>query len=393
MRSKPILFVQKIENLSEMPKHSRREDSESDEEVPLPKKNCFELPRILQNEVVVGLIVSNITPGRDLLQSIKIESLLIRNLYHLVLPHWLSEISSIKEIVIENCKSVNHESVEVEEDVPPYHFKLCALTSMTFKMCKKIYINSFSEWAPNLKTVKFDMCDCVDIVGESSACVFEEVYLNRSTFGNLDWIGSESTLKRVYMHYNRLSEIPIQICNISHLENVDLLLGSIPKIPKISTMWPNIRVLVLNCDSTTQIEDESFEELQKLESLTINWCSKAGSLQQIASIPNLKNLFLHNVYFDKIDISDENSFQKLETLRVWTFGHSFPTWIHRCKNLRSLWLHGSHEKQPKIPENLTSLVKLKDIHLSNISPNSSIVSLLMMPSLESISVNSYSWNK
>lgn len=375
-----------------MPKHLRWEDYESDEEVPPPKKNCFELPNNLQNEVIVGLIVSGTTPDRDLLQNIKIEFLIIKNLWHLVLPHWLCDIPSLKEIVIENCKEFKQDIAEVNEDDLFYDFELHALTSITFRRCKKIYINSFSRWAPNLQTVKFDVCECVDIVGESRESGIENILLNCSKFGNLDWIGSSPKTKRLYMNYSPSSEIPSQIRNMSRLEDVYLSLD-VKKIPKISTMWPNVRVLNLSLTLTTHFQEGAFEELQHLESLTIRGSVKVGSLQQIASIPNLKNLFLHNVNFNNTDVPDENTFQKLDSLHIQEDWMPFPNWIHRCKNIISLCLSGSIHRPQALPENLACLDKLEDIQLINILPNSYILPLLKMPSLKSISIDSYSWKK
>lgn len=344
-----------------MPKHFRREDSESGEEVPQPKKNWFELASNLQNEVVVGLIASNITPDRDLLQSIKIEFLFIGNLHHLVLPHWLSELSSLKEIVIEGCKEFKQELAD-EGSFPFYDFKLRALIGITFRGCKKIYVNSFSKWAPNLKTVKFDNCDWADISGKSSDCGFEYIHLNHTSFKNLDWVDSSPATKRLHVHYNAFYEIPSQFRNMSQLEHVNLFLD-IEKIPKISTMWPNVRVLSLNLTSTARIEEGTFEELQYLENLTIKGGAKVGSLQQIASIPNLEDLFLENVCFDSTDIFNENPFQKLKNLQVRTSSQPFPRWIHLCRNLRSLTLHGTPKQLQALPEYLNKLDQRNDIDL------------------------------
>lgn len=378
-----------------MPKTQRRDDSEDDsQDIPLqPKKNCKIMSKYLQHAIILEHIVLGRSYGPEELESMTIENLVIENVVNLVLPTWLNQIPSLKTIKISKCTNVSNDEEKWHyfdgfDDKSIYH----TLSSVCFWVCENVSIRNLFACTPVLKTIEFHYCKNVLIDGDVCKNL-EKVVLKSSPCKKFDWLKSARSIKSITLQNANLSEIPPPLLGMQLLEKVNLESNSISCVPKISTVWENVRVLKLGLVEGTKIDDYTFAGLPNLEKLKIYGSCKMNSIQPISSIPSLKTLLIQELVCSDTDFRANDMFQNLKKLSIWVDNQPFPDWVSDCKNLRYLYLWCYKNNQQSIPEYLHTLEKLKEVDFNNVYLGYEIGNLLLMHNVQTITIDNQTYNK
>lgn len=176
---------------------------------------------------------------------------------------------------------------------------------------------------------------------------------------------------------------------ITHL---DLAGNEITDIPIFSKVWPKLQVLKINFKDGTVIPDHTFEGLSSLTELEVGSVGSTLNLEEVASLPLLKKLYLDGLELDAAEVEDGKHFKNLEVLNLGVKKTKMLSWICYCKNLQTLILNCIDKPQP-IPVDIHKLSSLNHVSLHNILSESPITKLLERNSLMSININNTWWKK
>jgi Leucine-rich repeat (LRR) protein len=162
--------------------------------------------------------------------------------------------------------------------------------------------------------------------------------------------------------------IPVEICNLTALENLDFyvnsLIGPIPE--DIGNLYHLVR-LYLNHNQLEGNIPESLWQLTSLQHLYLNSNNLTGSLPaEVGNLVDLEYLVLFaNSFSDSIPESI-GQLSKLRELNIYRNGFSgiFPESITNCDSLRELTLW-NNVLEGQLPEDIDKLFHLERISVAN----------------------------
>ena len=184
------------------------------------------------------------------------------------------------------------------------------------------------------------------------------------------------------------------INRISGLVSLNLT-GYINNLDKISNLT-NLKELILNLRKNQKITDLGKQD--DLEKLTIssNFTSSAEEIEEeLANIPNLKELEMTNVYSVKtstINLGKKNILQKLEKLCIrgsYNFIYDFSQ-IDNLKSLKNISLETTQKDDVLNIEKLKELSNLESLEISNYNSDDQFdLSKVINPNLKNIKISGY----
>ena len=184
------------------------------------------------------------------------------------------------------------------------------------------------------------------------------------------------------------------INRISGLVSLNLT-GYINNLDKISNLT-NLKELILNLRKNQKITDLGKQD--DLEKLTISsdFISSAEEFEEeLANIPNLKELEMTNVYSVKtstINLGKKNILQKLEKLCIrgsYNFIYDFSQ-IDNLKSLKNISLETTQKDDVLNIEKLKELSNLESLEISNYNSDDQFdLSKVINPNLKNIKISGY----
>ena len=124
---------------------------------------------------------------------------------------------------------------------------------------------------------------------------FEELFLNiYHSPNNIEF----QTLK--HLEFRCRDELPPSVCNLCHLEHLDLAYSTIRYLPEEIGNLENLQILDLNHSKITELP-RSIGKLQNLKTLNLDFTRNLGTLPvEIGGLGQLQNLFLLNRKFESL---------------------------------------------------------------------------------------------
>ena len=199
-------------------------------------------------------------------------------------------------------------------------------------------------------------------------------YVNSNLISDFSTLSSLTSLERLDLGGNYLSDISPLISSLSSLtslEQLDLSDNSISDISSLSSLT-NLERLYLSDNSISDIS--SLSSLTSLERLTLS----LNSISDISSLSSLTNLtWLSLIGNDISDISSLSNLTNLEWLTLTGNDISDITPLSNLTNLRTLWLQRNSISDISSLSSLTNLtwLNLSDNSISDISSLSSLTNL------------------
>ncbi|MEJ2251221.1 MAG: leucine-rich repeat domain-containing protein, partial [Candidatus Lokiarchaeota archaeon] len=178
-------------------------------------------------------------------------------------------------------------------------------------------------------------------------------------------IGNLTSLRKLYIEFNKLNTLPQSISNLQSLEQLQLNSNKFATIPESISTLQSLKELYMNNNNITNLPD---------------------------SIKNLKMLKVLSLYNNKIAFLPENvgDLSNLQKLDLWDNQlSSLPQSILKLQSLQTLDLSGNNLKE--LPDAIASLSSLTELKINNNELNSLPESFSQLQRLKHLELENNNW--